>query len=103
MAYHKLVRKIPTEKRKDLSDNLVDLILKSKKGSKMPSALAKNWLDCWRKGPLTSDDSLAVLLEVAVLTEPEKTVNSLVQKLQLVGLAEAVEQVSAQNRKSSKE
>ena len=103
MAYHKLVRNIPTDKREDLSDNLVDLILKSKKGYKIPSGLARNLLDRWRKGPLTSDDSLAVLLEVAVLTEPEKTVDSLKQKLQLVGLAEAVKQVSAQTRKSSTE
>lgn len=95
MTHHKMVRSIPKENREKLSDGLVDIILKSKRGDKMPDRLAKNILNRWSQGPLTDDDSLAALLEASVLLEPEKTVESLKQKLQMVNLAKAVEQVSA--------
>ena len=94
MTYHKMVRSIPAETREKLSDKLVDIILKSKRGDKMPGNLAKNILSRWSQGPLTDDDSLAELLEASVLLEPEKTVDSLNQKLQMVNLAKAVEKVS---------
>jgi len=95
MTYHKMVKSIPKENREKLSDRLVDTILKSKRGDKMPDRLAKSILSRWSQGPLTDDDSLAELLEASVLLEPEKTVESLKQKLQMVNLAKAVEQVSA--------
>ena len=96
MTYYKMVRSIPTETRERLSDRLVDIILKSKRGDKIPGSLAKNILSRWSQGPLTDDDSLAELLEASVLLEPEKTVDLLKQKLQMVNLAKAVEQVSAE-------
>lgn len=95
MTYHKMVGSVPKENREKLSDGLVDIILKSKRGDKMPGNLAKNILSRWSQGPLTDDASLAELLEASVLLEPQKTVDSLKQKLQMVNLAKAVEQVSA--------
>ncbi len=95
MTYNKMVKSIPKENREKLSDRLIDTILKSKRVDKMPDRLAKNILSRWSQGPLTDDDSLAELLEASVLLEPEKTVESLKQKLQMVNLAKAVEQVSA--------
>ncbi len=95
MTYHRMVRSIPRENREKLSDGLVDIILKSKRGDRMPDRLAKNILSRWSQGLLTDDDGLAELLEACALLEPEKTVESLKQKLQMVNLAKAVEHVSA--------
>lgn len=99
MAYHKIVSIIPIENRAKLSVKLVDIILKSKNDDKMPSSLAKNILHFWRQGPLLREDSLAALLEAAVLLEPEKTIDFLEQELQLVDLTKAVKQISEKGEK----
>jgi len=92
MAYQKIVKTIPVEKREKLSDKLVDFLLKSKKEDKMPSNLANTILDQWRQGPLTTEVGLATLLEGAVLLESEKTIEFLEQELQLVDVAKAVKE-----------
>ena len=90
MAYQKIVKNIPAEKREKLSDKLIDLLLKSKKEDKMPSGLANTILNQWQLGSLTTEAGLAALLEAAVLLESEKTVEFLDQELQLVDVAKAL-------------
>ena len=94
MTYRKIVGNILGEKREKISVKLIDIILKSKDDDKMPSTLAKDILHYWHQGPLLDEDSLASLLEAAVLLEPDKTINLLEQELQLVDLATAIKQMS---------
>ena len=93
MDYQKIVKKIPVEKREKLSDKLIDFLLKSKKEDKMPSGLANTILTQWQQGSLTTEAGLAALLEAAVLLEPEKTMESLEQELQLMDVAKAVKEM----------
>jgi hypothetical protein len=90
MAYKKIVKTIPVEKREKLSDKLVDFVLKSKKEDKMPSGLANTILNQWQLGPLTTEAGLAALLEAAVLLESEKTMEFLEQELQLADVVKAI-------------
>ena len=92
MAYQKIVKTIPVEKREKLSDKLLNFLLKSKKEDKMPSGLANTILNQWQQGPLTTEAGLAALLEAAVLLESEKTMEFLEQELQLVDVAKAVKE-----------
>ncbi len=92
MAYQKIVKTIPIEKRGKLSDKLLDFVLKSKKESKMPSALAYTILNQWQLGPLTTEMGLAALLEAAILLESEKTLEFLDQELQLVEVVKAIKE-----------
>jgi len=90
MDYHRIVKMIPVEKREKLSTKLTDFILKSKNADKMPSSLAKTLLHHWQQGPLTSDAGLAVVLEVAVTLESDKTLNLLGEELQLSDVVTAI-------------
>ena len=91
MAYQKIVKMVPVEKRGKLSDKLIDFLLKSKKEDKMPGGLANTILNQWQQGSLTTtEDGLAALLEAAVLLESEKTVELLEQELQLMDVAKAI-------------
>ena len=90
MAYQKIVKTIPIEKREKLSDKLVDFVLKSKKEDKMPSDLANTILNQWQLGPFTTEAGLAALLEAAVLLESEKTMEFLEQELQLADVVKAI-------------
>ena len=92
MAYQKIVKTIPVEKRDKLSDKLLNFVLKSKKASKMPSNLAYTILNQWQLGPLTTEMGLAALLEAAVLLESEKTMEFLEQELQLVNVVKAIKE-----------
>jgi hypothetical protein len=93
MAYQKIVKTIPVEKREKLSDKLLNFVLKSKKENKMTSDLASTMLNQWQLGPLTTEAGLAALLEAAVLLEFEKTMEFLEQELQLVEVVKAVKEM----------
>ncbi len=93
MAYQKIVKTIPVEKREKISDKLLDFVLKSKKEDKMPSDLANTILSQWQLGPLTTETGLAALLEAAALLESEKTMEFLEQELQLVDVAKAIKEI----------
>jgi len=93
MAYLKIVKSIPVEKREKLSDKLLNFVLKSKKEDKMPSDLANTMLSQWQQGPLTTEAGLAALLEAAVLLKSEKTMEFLEQELQLVDVAKAIREM----------
>ena len=90
MDYHRIVKMIPVEKREKLSTKLTDFILKSKNADKMPGSLAKTLLHHWQQGPLTDDAGLAVVLEVAVTLESDKTLNLLGEELQLSDVVTAI-------------
>jgi len=92
MAYQKIVKNIPVEKRETLSDKLIDFILKAKKEDKMPDSLAKTLLQQWQLGTLKTEAGLATLLEAAVLLESEKTMEFLEQELQLLDIVKAVKE-----------
>jgi len=90
VTYQKIVKNIPVKKREELSDKLIDLLLKTKNEDKMPGSLANTLLHQWQLGPLTTEAGLATLLEAAVLLESEKTVEILEQELQLLDVVKAV-------------
>ena len=89
MEYDKLVEAIAVEKRRMVSDRLVDIILTSKNDEKMPSQLANTILSHWQRDIITTQAGLTALLEAAVTLEPEKTVTALTE-LQLTGVAEQI-------------
>ena len=95
MSYKKIVEMIPVEKREELSDKLLNYLLKSKKEKKMPSILAKCFLSQWQTGSFDDEVGLAVLLEATALLEPEKTTEFLEQDLQLADVAKAVKEAAA--------
>ena len=94
MSYKKIVKMIPVEKREQLSDKLLNYLLKSKKEKKMPSSLAKCFLSQWQTGTFDDEVGLAVLLEATALLEPEKTTEFLEQDLQLVEVAKALKEAA---------
>jgi len=94
VSYKKIVKMIPVEKREELSDKLLNYLLKSKKEKKMPSSLAKCFLSQWQTGTFDDEVGLAVLLEATALLEPEKTTEFLEQDLQLVEVAKALKEAA---------
>ena len=94
MEYAKITAMIPAEKRELFSDKFVDFILTSKNDEKMPSQLANTLLHSWQQNLLKTENGLAILLEAALLLEPEKTVN-LFNELQLTNIAEQIKGASA--------
>ncbi len=94
MEYAKITAMIPAEKREMLSDKFVDFILTSKNDEKMPSQLANTLLHSWQQNLLKTENGLAILLEAALLLEPEKTVN-LFNELQMPNVAEQIKGTSA--------
>ena len=74
LAMEKIVRKIPTSLWGVASDKLVDLVLNSANGEKMPSDLAKTILFYWQRDQLATEIGLQRLMEAAMILEPEKTV-----------------------------
>jgi len=94
VSYKKIVKMIPVEKREELSDKLLNYLLKSKKEKKMPSSLAYCFLSQWQTGSFDDEVGLAVLLEATALLELEKTNEFLEQELQLAEVAKALKEVA---------
>ncbi|MFB0543908.1 MAG: hypothetical protein ACETVR_03915 [Candidatus Bathyarchaeia archaeon] len=67
-----IIGKIPSELRSDLSIGLMDLLLVSKEGEKVPSPLIKELLNLWRKDELSTVQGLKLLLEAVLSVDPEK-------------------------------
>ena len=95
MSYKKIVKMIPVEKREELSDKLLNYLLKTKKEKNMPSSMAKCFLSQWQTGGFDDEAGLAVLLEATALVELEKTTAFLEQELQLADVAKAVKEAAA--------
>ena len=87
MDYAKFVEMVPDEKLGALSDQLVNFILTTKNEGKMPVKLANCMLSTMQMGAIKSKTGVAVLLEAALLLEPEKTMTAL-GEMQLAQLAE---------------
>jgi len=85
----KIVDAMPKDLLADASMCVLDAILVSKKGDKMPSALAKELLYLCKNNQLNSRPGLAVLLEAALAMDPEETKRSLSNK----GLASIAEKL----------
>jgi len=94
VSYKKIVEMIPVEKREELSDKLLNYLLKSKKEKKMPSSLAKCFLSQWQTGSFDDEVGLVVLLEATALLEPEKTTEFFEQELQLADVAKALREAA---------
>jgi len=89
MDYPKLVELVPAEKLGPLSDQLLNFILTTKNDGKMPTKLANTMLCKMQHGIIKSQTGVAVLLEAAILLEPEKTMTAL-GEMQLSTLAEEI-------------
>lgn len=89
MDYPKLAELVPTEQLEPLSDKLLNFILTTKNDGKMPTTLANAMLCKMQHGAIKSKTGVAVLLEAAMLLEPEKTMAAL-GEMQLAKLAEEI-------------
>jgi len=74
LAMEKIVRKIPASLWSVASDKLVDLVLNSANGERMPSDLAKTILFYWQRDQLATEVGLQRVIEAAMILEPEKTI-----------------------------
>jgi hypothetical protein len=95
VSYKKIVKIIPVEKREELSDKLLNYLLKTKKEKNMPSSMANCFLSQWQTGTFEDETGLAVLLEATATVELEKTTAFLEQELQLADVAKAVKEAAA--------
>jgi hypothetical protein len=75
-----VVKKIPLELHSDLSIDLMDLLLISKNGDKIPSLTVKDLLNLWRNDELSTLQGLRLLLETTISIEPQETGKLLVSK-----------------------
>jgi hypothetical protein len=90
MDYPKLAELVPSEKWGPLSDQLLNFILTTKNDGKMPTKLANTMLSKMQYGEIKSKTGVAVLIEAALLLEPEKTMTAL-GEMQLSQLAEEIQ------------
>lgn len=84
MEFESIVKKIPHSLRETVADGLIDLILSSPKGAKLPSDLAKTILFYWQRDQLSSEIGLQRLLEAATILDVDKTI----EVLEKAGLSE---------------
>jgi|WetSurMetagenome_2_1015567.scaffolds.fasta_scaffold112957_2 hypothetical protein len=89
MDYPKLAELVPTEKLGPLSDQLLNFVLTTKNDGKMPTKLANCMLSALQQGIIKNRTGVSVLLEAALLLEPEKTMNALVE-MQMTQLSEEI-------------
>ncbi len=89
MDYPKLVELVPDEKLGPLSDQLLSFILTTKNEGKMPTKLANTMLSKMQQGAIKSKTGVAILIEAAILLEPEKTMTA-IGEMQMPQLAEEI-------------
>ncbi len=77
MSIEEIVKQIPTSMGGNVFESLIDVVLNSPNGEKIPSNLAKNLLYYWQRDQLATEIGLQRLLEAAMMMEPDKTVNVL--------------------------
>ena len=68
-----IIREIPRQKRRDLQESLLGLILDSDRVGVMPINLAKNLLRLYQEDRLHSGIGLELTLEAALIIESEKS------------------------------
>jgi hypothetical protein len=89
LAYRKIVKLIPVEKRGIISEKLLNYVLKSKKENKLPNSMAKCFLAQWQAGSCDDETGLSVLLEMAAYLALDKAAVFLEQECQLAEAAKA--------------
>ena len=89
MDYAKFVELIPDEKLGPLSDQLINFILTTKNEGKMSNKLANSMLYKMQHGAIKSKSGVTILLEAALLLDPEKAIGAL-GELQMVNIAEQI-------------
>ncbi len=89
MDYPKLADLVPAEKLGPLSDQLLNFVLTTKNEGKMPTKLANCMLSAMQQGIIKNKTGVSILLEVALLLEPEKTMAAL-NEMQMTQLAEEI-------------
>ena len=77
MSIEEIVKKIPTSIWGNTFESLIDVVLNSPNGDRIPSNLAKTLLYYWQRNQLVTETGLQKLLEAAMMVEPDKTVNAL--------------------------
>ena len=77
MDYPKLVELVSSEKLGPLSDQLLNFILTTKNEGKMTTKVANCMLSAMQVGIIKNKTGVSVLLEAALLVEPEKTMTAL--------------------------
>lgn len=73
----RVIESIPEHLRQELADKLLQLILDSPRGSKIPIRLAKAILYYWQKHQLASTPGLASLIETCILLDYDETLRIL--------------------------
>jgi len=89
MDYPKLVELVPAEKLGSLSDQLLNFVLTTKNEGKMPTKLANCMLSAMQMGIIKNKSGVSVLMEAALLLEPEKTMTAL-SEMQMTNLVEEI-------------
>jgi len=89
MDYPKLADLVPAEKLGPLSDQLLNFVLTTKNEAKMTTKLASCMLSAMQQGIIKNKTGVSVLLEAALLLEPEKTKAAFVE-MQMTQLAEEI-------------
>ena len=70
--YREIVKVIPLEVRRPLSEKLSDVLLDAKEGKKVPSSICKHILYYWHRDELHSDPGLMNLLKAVELADPKE-------------------------------
>ncbi|MEM2127470.1 MAG: hypothetical protein QW486_05495 [Candidatus Bathyarchaeia archaeon] len=91
MSYREMVGRIPRSMYKRLSERLIDALLESREGDKLPSYLAKSILFHWQRDTLESEDGISILIEALAKLEPSKAQSTLKE----FGLMERAERTSS--------
>ncbi|MCS7117103.1 MAG: hypothetical protein RMJ31_05935 [Nitrososphaerota archaeon] len=74
MSVEDILNKIPINSYKDLSEGLINLLLKSQKVDNLPSEFGKDFLRLAMKDELASREGLKLLIQSLTMIEKEKVV-----------------------------
>ncbi|MEM2211374.1 MAG: hypothetical protein QW372_01235 [Nitrososphaerales archaeon] len=77
MSVENALNKIPINSYKDLSEGLLNLLLKSSKVDNLPSEFGKNFLKLAMRDELASKEGLRLLIQSLLMIEKEKVIEIL--------------------------
>lgn len=69
----KTVEKIPVSLHKNISENLINIILDTEAKNAIPSDMAKKIIYLWRQEQLATPTGIQTLLEASIKADSEKT------------------------------
>jgi len=91
MDYPKIVEMVPPDKWAPLSEELIGVILGAKNDDKIPNNIANTILMDMKTGKSSTKQGLTLLMEVAVVSDPEKTIIALGDMQLLKAAAEIIQ------------